>query len=218
LFARPAELKKLIFSILTDSRAPGEAKDTEGSPLFQLYQAFATPEQTQGFAQAYADGIGWGDAKQQLLDLVETQIAPLRERYDALIARPDEIEDVLRDGAARLRSKYATPFIAELRQAVGLRNLAQQRVAAKASVGKAALPQFKQYRERDGRFYFKLLDSDGSLLIQSQGLDTPKLAGELVAVLKQAEQGDALESSEFTLEVEVPRVLDALARLREATA
>jgi tryptophanyl-tRNA synthetase len=218
LFARPAELKKLIFSILTDSRAPGEAKDTEGSPLFQLYQAFATPEQTQGFAQAYADGIGWGDAKQQLLDLVETQIAPLRERYDALIARPDEIEDVLRDGAARLRSKYATPFIAELRQAVGLRNLAQQRVVAKASVGKAALPQFKQYREKDGRFYFKLLDSDGSLLIQSQGLDTPKLAGELVAVLKQAEQGDALESTEFTLEVEVPRVLDALARLREATA
>jgi tryptophanyl-tRNA synthetase len=218
LFARPAELKKLIFSILTDSRAPGEAKDTEGSPLFQLYQAFATPEQTQGFAQAYADGIGWGEAKQQLLELVETQIAPLRERYDTLIARPDEIEDVLRDGAARLRSKYATPFIGELRQAVGLRNLAQQRVAAKASVGKAALPQFKQYREKDGRFYFKLLDSDGSLLIQSQGLDTPKLAGELVAVLKQAEQGDALESTEFSLEVEVPRVLDALARLREATA
>jgi len=217
LFAKPSELKKLIFSILTDSRAPGEPKDTAGSPLFQLYQAFATPEQTQGFAQAYADGIGWGDAKQQLFELVDGQVAPLRERYEALIARPDDIEDILRDGAARLRRLYATPFIGELRQAVGLRNLAEQKAVAKPAA-KAALPQFKQYREKDGRFYFKLLDSDGALLIQSQGLETPKLAGELIAVLKQAEHGDALQSSEFTLEVEVPRVLQALARLREAAA
>ncbi len=42
LFAPRAELKKLIAGILTDSRAPGEAKDTEGSALFQIYQAFAT--------------------------------------------------------------------------------------------------------------------------------------------------------------------------------
>ncbi|WP_164978604.1 tryptophan--tRNA ligase [Pseudoxanthomonas composti] len=218
LFAKPSELKKLIFSILTDSRAPGEPKDTAGSPLFQLYQAFATPEQTQDFAQAYADGIGWGDAKQQLFELVDGQVAPLRERYEALIARPDDIEDILRDGAARLRRQYATPFIGELRQAVGLRNLAEQKAVAKPAASKAALPQFKQYREKDGRFYFKLLDSDGALLIQSQGLETPKLAGELIAVLKQAEHGDALQSSEFTLEVEVPRVLQALARLREAAA
>lgn len=218
LFAKPSELKKLIFSILTDSRAPGEPKDTAGSPLFQLYQAFATPEQTQDFAQAYADGIGWGDAKQQLFELVDGQVAPLRERYEALIARPDDIEDILRDGAARLRRQYATPFIGELRQAVGLRNLAEQKAVAKPATSKAALPQFKQYREKDGRFYFKLLDSDGALLIQSQGLETPKLAGELIAVLKQAEHGDALQSSEFTLEVEVPRVLQALARLREAAA
>ncbi|MET0289351.1 MAG: tryptophan--tRNA ligase [Pseudoxanthomonas sp.] len=218
LFATPAELKKLIFSILTDSRTPGEPKDTEGSPLFQLYQAFATSEQTQSFAQAYADGIGWGDAKQQLLDVVDTQIAPLRERYDALIARPDDIEDILRAGAARLRSQYATPFLGQLREAVGLRNLAQQRTTSKAVASRVALPLFKQYREKDGRFYFKLLDSDGTVLIQSQGLDTPKLAGELIAVLKQTEQGDALASTEFTVQVEVPRVLDALARLRAAAA
>jgi len=88
LFASPAELKKLIFSILTDSRAPGQAKDTEGSALFQLYQAFATAEQTQAFARAYAEGIGWGDAKQQVFERIERDIAPLRERYQALIARP----------------------------------------------------------------------------------------------------------------------------------
>ena len=59
MFAPRNELKKLIAGILTDSRAPGEPKDTEGSALFQLYQAFASREQTAALAQAYADGIGW---------------------------------------------------------------------------------------------------------------------------------------------------------------
>ena len=68
LFAPPAELKKLIFGIVTDSRAPGEAKDTEGSALFQLYQAFASAEETAAMRAAFADGIGWGDAKQALFD------------------------------------------------------------------------------------------------------------------------------------------------------
>src|SRR5690606_4614661 len=66
LFAPPAELRRLVFSIVTDSRAPGEPKDTEGSALFQLYQAFATAEETAAFARAYAEGIGWGEAKQRL--------------------------------------------------------------------------------------------------------------------------------------------------------
>ena len=55
LFAPREELRKLVFSILTDSRAPGEAKDTQGSALFQLYQAFARPQETAAFAQAFAE-------------------------------------------------------------------------------------------------------------------------------------------------------------------
>ncbi|MFA5685228.1 MAG: tryptophan--tRNA ligase [Lysobacteraceae bacterium] len=188
LFAPPAELKKLIFSIVTDSRLPGEAKDTDGSALFQLYQAFATLPETAAFAQDFAQGIGWGEAKQKLFDLIEREIAPLRERYDALIARPADIEDILRDGAKRLRERYATPLLAQLREAVGLRNLAG--LAATTSdpartPAKAALPQFKQYREKDGRFYFKLVDGDGRALLQSEGFDSPRAAGELIARLKR---------------------------------
>ena len=62
LFAPRNELKKLINSIVTDSRAPGEPKDTEGSALFQLYQAFATAEETEAMRKAFAEGIAWGDA------------------------------------------------------------------------------------------------------------------------------------------------------------
>src|SRR5690242_6517853 len=56
LFAPRDELKKLIAGIVTDSRGPGEAKDTEGSALFQLYQAFASSGETAAFAQDFADG------------------------------------------------------------------------------------------------------------------------------------------------------------------
>ena len=80
LFAPRDVLKKLIFSIVTDSRAPGEPKDTEGSALFQLYQAFADADETAAMRAAFADGIGWGDAKQRLFERVDREIAPLRER------------------------------------------------------------------------------------------------------------------------------------------
>ena len=184
LFAPPAELKKLIFSIVTDSRAPGEAKDTEGSALFQLYQAFAKPEQTDAFARAFADGIGWGDAKQALFERLDAEVAPMRARYDELIAKPVEIEATLREGAIKAR-RIATPLLEALRHAVGLRDLRTQVAATAGTKAKASLPQFKQYREKDGRFFFKLLSADGSELMQSVAHASPRDAGERIAALKR---------------------------------
>lgn len=123
LFAPREELRKLVFSILTDSRAPGQAKDTQGSALFQLYQAFATPQESAAFAQAFADGIGWGDAKQQVFERIDQEIAPLRTRYEGLIAEPARIEAILRAGGARLRARYATPLLAELRKGKKTKNI-----------------------------------------------------------------------------------------------
>lgn len=216
LFAPRDELKKRVFSILTDSRAPGEAKDTEGSPLFQMYQAFATPEQTAAFAAAFAAGISWGDAKQQLFERVDAELSPLRERYDALMAEPEKIEALLRRRGQQLRERYAVPLLKELRHAVGLRDLADVPQASAAASVRVALPVFKQYRENDGRFYFKLSDGEGAPLIQSTGFDSPRDAGQLIAVLKQAEHGDALQSELFKLEADVDQVLAALLALREA--
>jgi tryptophanyl-tRNA synthetase len=183
LFAPRAELKKAIFSIVTDSRAPGEAKATDGSALFQLYQAFASKDQTAAFAHAFADGIGWGDAKQALFETVDGAIAPMREKYESLIARPGDIEDALRAGAAKAR-RIATPFMAELRAAVGLRDLRVQAGAASAAKAKAALPQFKQYRDDDGRFRFKLVDGDGRELLLGAAHASPREAGQLIARLR----------------------------------
>ena len=182
LFAPREQLKKLIMGIVTDSRAPGEPKSTEGSALFQIYQAFATPEETAAFAQAFANGIAWGDAKQQLFDRIDREIAPMRSTYERLMANPQEVEALLLQGAQKARA-VATPFTQRLRHAVGLRAL-HASSAATIKTEKVPLPSFKQYRENDGQFYFKLQDAKGTLLLQSLAFASPKDAGQTIAQLK----------------------------------
>ena len=185
LFAPRAELKKLIAGIVTDSRAPGERKDTGGSALFQLYQAFASKEETAAFARDFANGIGWGDAKQKLFERIDAEVAPLREKYEALMARPADIEALLRDGASRLRARHATAFMATLREAVGLRDLANAATAGSKPAAKktAVLPAFKQYREADGTFHFKLVQGE-RVLLQGGGFASPRDAGLRIAAIR----------------------------------
>lgn len=183
LFAPREQLKKLIMGIVTDSKMPGETKATEGSALFQLYQAFATPAETAAFAQAFADGIAWGEAKQQLFDRIDREIAPLRATYDDLMAHPERVEALLQAGAAKARA-IATPLAARVKHAVGLRPLQAASASTTAKADKAALPTFKQYREKDGLFYFKLASAQGHVLLQSSGFAAPKECGQAIAQLK----------------------------------
>ncbi len=184
LFSSREQLKKLIAGIKTDSRAPGEPKDTEGSALFQIYQAFASADETAQLRQAYADGIAWGDAKALLLDRVDQEIAPMRAAYEDLMAHPERIEALLLQGATKARA-IATPFMAQLRSAVGLRGLGTTANTGTAKSTKAALASFKQYREKDGQFYFKLVDAAGTVLLQSLGFESPKVAGQAIAQLQR---------------------------------
>ncbi len=180
LWLPAADLRKAILGIVTDSRAPGEAKETEGSNVFALYQAFATAEETAAMREAFAAGIGWGDAKQKLFERIDAELAEPRVRYDALMARPDDIEQHLLAGARKARERSA-PFVAALREAVGLGGIVP--VTAAKATATAARPVFKNYREEDGLFYVKLVAGDGTVLLQSAGFASPKDSGRLVAAL-----------------------------------
>ena len=211
LFVPREQLRKLIMGIVTDSRAPGEPKSTDGSALFQLYQAFASTEETQALAKAYAEGIAWGDAKQLLFERLDREIAPMREVYDQLMKDPGHIEQTLKAGAEKARA-IATPFTARLRHAVGLRPLnlgAEAKAAAKPQ--KSALPSFKQYREADGKFHFKVLDAKGKLLIQSLGYSAPRDAAQDMGRL-QKEGLAAVEAlrGQLTLHAEGDEIAVAL--------
>jgi tryptophanyl-tRNA synthetase len=213
LFAPREQMRRQIAGIVTDSRAPGEPKAVEGSALFQIYQAFASEAETQALRQAYADGIAWGDAKQLLFERIDREIAPMRERHDHLINHPAELERILHAGAEKARA-IATPFMAELRHAVGLRNLAAQAGGgARSKSAKAAQPAFKQYREADGLHYFKLVDAGGRLLAQSAGFQTPQDAGRAVARLKREGLDGAGASLQFADGVSAADVALALRQL-----
>lgn len=117
------KLRKAIMKIVTNSQAPGEPKDPDTSTVYALYAAFASPAQREAMRRAYAEGISWGEAKQQLFELINSELAEARERYEALIADPARIERELKRGAERARA-VATPFMQQLRDAVGIRSLA----------------------------------------------------------------------------------------------
>lgn len=200
LFTPREQMRKLIAGILTDSRAPGEPKEVEGSALFQIYQAFASADETQALRKAYAEGIAWGDAKQLLFERIDREVAPMRERYHDLISDPAKIEATLQAGAQKARAE-ATPFMGELRRAVGLRNLATKPAgASKGKSVKSVAPAFKQYREKDGQFYFKLQDADAKVLLQSQGFESPREAALLISTL-QNEGAGALAALQDKLQI-----------------
>jgi tryptophanyl-tRNA synthetase len=122
LFAPEKRLRKLIMKIKTNSLEPGHAKDTADSALFDIYRAFATPDDTAVMRRKFADGIGWGEAKQELFEYLNELLREPRAEYERLLAAPDHVEAVLRRGAERAR-EVATPFMAQIRHAVGIRSL-----------------------------------------------------------------------------------------------
>jgi len=122
LFAPEKPLRKLIMKIKTNSLEPGEPKETEGSTLFDIYRAFATPEETSEVERLYADGIAWGAMKQMLFEYINEHIKPARDEYDRLIADPAVVEAELQKGAERAR-EVAVPYMAQIRDAIGIRRL-----------------------------------------------------------------------------------------------
>ncbi|WP_460042174.1 tryptophan--tRNA ligase [Pseudomonas sp. S2_H01] len=210
LFSSAKEMKDAISRIVTDSRLPGEAKDPDNSHLFTLYQAFATKEQSNEFRGDLVQGLGWGDAKQRLFQLLDSELGEARANYHRLIERPADLEDILQAGAQKAR-RIATPFLGELREAVGLRSFrttTQTVAATKKKASKGA--RFVSFREDDGSFRFRLLAADGEQLLLSRLFADGKAAG---GVTKQLQQGGELdirtEGDAFTVWLEGACVADS---------
>jgi tryptophanyl-tRNA synthetase len=211
-------LKDAVARIVTDSRLPGEPKEPEGTALVAIFDAFATPDERAAFRAELRGGLGWGDAKQKLVDQIEGHVGPMRAHYAELMAHPERIEEVLEAGAGKARA-VARPFLASLRRAVGLRPMLAAPPARPEPVAgaSAALPVFKQYREADGRFHFKLVAADGQTLLQSEGFADGREAGGWVKRLK-TEGAAALPGAPAQVPEGVVRasLLEALAALQAA--
>ena len=120
LFGTPKQLQKSINKIKTNLLEPGDPKDTDDSTVFQIWCAFASDAERDLMRAAFADGIAWGEAKKQLFERVNDELAPARASYERLMAAPSEVEEILQQGADRLRPK-SQALIQQVRRAVGLR-------------------------------------------------------------------------------------------------
>lgn len=120
LFGTPKQLQKSINKIKTNLLEPGEPKDADDATVFQIWCAFADEAERQQMRQAFADGIGWGEAKRQLFERVNDELSPARERYEHLMADPGQLESILQAGAARLRPGSGD-LMERVRDATGLR-------------------------------------------------------------------------------------------------
>jgi len=122
LFAEEKKLRKLIMKIKTNSLEPGEPKETEGSTLYDIYKAFASPDEVKDVEKRYTDGIAWGEMKQLLFEYLNDHLKPARQKYQRLIDDPVIIEKELEKGAAKAR-EISVPYLAEIRHAIGIRKL-----------------------------------------------------------------------------------------------
>ncbi len=119
LFDGEKKLRKSINKIKTNLLEPGEPKDPDDSTVFQLWAAFASPDETGRMRTEFANGIGWGEAKKQLFELINGELAEARLRYQDLMDDPAHIESVLQKGAERARA-HSVPLMQKVRDAVGI--------------------------------------------------------------------------------------------------
>lgn len=120
IFDEGKQLKKNVMAIVTDSTPLESPKDPEADNVFALIKLFATPAQKQEIADAYrAGGYGYGHAKKELLRMISDRFEACRERRRELAARPDDVMDVLRQGAVQA-NQAANRYMDRVRETTGL--------------------------------------------------------------------------------------------------
>ncbi|MGV9002071.1 MAG: tryptophan--tRNA ligase [Candidatus Saccharimonadaceae bacterium] len=119
LFATSEEWKKAINRIPTDSTSVEEPKDLSNCVIFDIFKSLAPAEQTEALRiRLEAGGIGWGEVKAQLLEVLEAQFGEYRNRYNELMQSPDEIERILAEGAQKAHA-IARTKLDQVRTAIG---------------------------------------------------------------------------------------------------
>ena len=120
IFSDEKLLKKTIMKIKTNSLEPGEPKDSKSCNIFSIYRAIASDEQVDVFQSRYNEGIGWGDAKNQLFETLKEFLAPFNSEYSKIIEDRRYVESVLLEGSKKAL-EFSTPLIEDVRKAVGIK-------------------------------------------------------------------------------------------------
>ncbi len=105
IFLPEKELKKVVMSIVTDSKGLEEAKNPNTDNVFNLYKLIATAEETAAMRQNYQNGgYGYGHAKTELLECILRTFAAARERFDYYMKHTEELENKLKTGEEKAKA------------------------------------------------------------------------------------------------------------------
>jgi tryptophanyl-tRNA synthetase len=121
IFEPEADIRKKIMRIVTDSTPVEAPKDPDKCNVFALLKLVAPSEELSEWEGRYrGGGMGYGEAKKRLVELMIEYFKPYRQRRAELESRLDDVKKLLADGAERARA-VAGPTLQKARQAVGLR-------------------------------------------------------------------------------------------------
>ena len=119
VFLPEKNLRKQIMSIQTDSVPIDDPKNPETCNVFALYSILASKPETDILKDKYLlGGLGYGQAKQELFDLILTRFSKEREKYNYYIQNPGEVNSALSKGAEKAR-KVAKKVLLRVRSKVG---------------------------------------------------------------------------------------------------
>jgi len=120
IFEPESSVKKRIMRIVTDSTPVEDPKDPAKCNVFALLKLVASDDELGEWESRYRNGgMGYGEAKKRLAELVIDYFKPYREKRAELESNIGYVNEVLAEGAKRARA-VAVETLAKARKAVGL--------------------------------------------------------------------------------------------------
>lgn len=120
IFAPVKQAKKKIMRVVTDSTPVEDPKDPSTCNVFALLKLVAEPSELAEWESRYRNGgMGYGDVKKRLAELMLDYFEPYRQKREDLTNNLDYVHEILAKGAARAKT-VARDTLSKAREAVGL--------------------------------------------------------------------------------------------------
>lgn len=119
IFEPEKTVKKKVMRIVTDSTPVEDPKYPDKCNVFALLKLFANEDELSQWQDRYrSGGMGYGEVKKRLAELMIEYFAPYRQKRVELEKDIGYVKDVLADGAKRAKA-VAAETLAQVRKAVG---------------------------------------------------------------------------------------------------
>jgi tryptophanyl-tRNA synthetase len=121
IFEPETSVRKKIMRIVTDSLPVEEPKNPDKCNVFALLKLVASSDELNEWENKYRrGGLGYGQAKKRLAELMIDYFKPFRQKRAELENDMDYVKEVLANGAERAKA-VAGETLEKARQAVGFR-------------------------------------------------------------------------------------------------